>query len=133
MIEFDLLDSLFIPSKEQLAHPKTLAERMKHYNTPGVSIAVINNYEIEWAKGYGTMDVNTGAPVTTETIFEGASTSKLLTAVLALHFVQKGLLELDADVNGYLKSWQVPENEFTSEEKVTLRRLFIETKKKIKT
>lgn len=42
-------------------------------------------------------------------------------------------MELDADVNGYLKSWQVPENEFTSEEKVTLRRLFIETKKQIKT
>ena len=122
-IEFTLLDSLFQPNRTQLANPKTLVERMKHYNTPGVSVAVINNYKTEWAKGYGTMDVNTGALVTTETIFEAASTSKLLTAVLALHFVQKGLLELDANVNHYLKSWQVPDNEFTSEEKVTLRRL----------
>ena len=30
-----------------------LAERMAHYNVPGVSIAVINDYQIEWAKGYG--------------------------------------------------------------------------------
>jgi CubicO group peptidase (beta-lactamase class C family) len=122
-IEFALLESLFQPSSEQLANPKTLEEQMKHYNIPGVSIAVINNYKIDWARGYGVMDVNTNTPVTTETIFEAASTSKLLTAVLALHFVQKDLLELDIDVNHYLKSWQVPENEFTAKEKVTLRRL----------
>jgi len=122
-IEFALLDSIFIPSTAQLSNLKTLQERMEHYNTPGVSIAVINNNKIEWAKGYGIMNANTGAPVTTETIFEAASTSKLVTAVMALHYVQNGVLELDADVNGYLKSWQVPDNEFTSEEKVTLRRL----------
>ena len=122
-IEFARLDSIFIPSTEQLANPKTLQERMEQYNTPGVSIAVINNNQIEWAKGYGIMDANTGAPVTTETIFEAASVSKLLTAVMALHFVEKGLFDLDANINQYLKSWQVPENEFTSEEKVTLRRL----------
>lgn len=122
-IEFELMDSMFIPSVTQLDNPKTLAERMEHYKVPGVNIAVINNFNIEWAKGYGTMDVNTGAPVTTETIFEAASTSKLLTAVLALHFVEMGLIELDTNVNHYLKSWQVPENEFTENEKVTLRRL----------
>jgi CubicO group peptidase (beta-lactamase class C family) len=122
-IEFTLLDSLFQAGREQLANPKTLAERMKYYHTPGVSIAVINDYKIEWAKGYGTMDVDTGAPVTTETIFEAASTSKLLTAVLALHFVERGLIELDTEVNHYLKSWKFPENEFTVKEKVTLRRL----------
>ena len=122
-IEFELMDSLFLPSIAQLDNPKTLAERMEHYRVPGVSIAVINNYNIEWAKGYGIMDVNTGAPVTIGTIFEAASTSKLLTAVLALHFVEMGLIELDTNVNHYLKSWQVPENEFTENEKVTLRLL----------
>ena len=122
-IAFELMDSMFIPSAAQLADPKALAERMEHYGVPGVSIAVINDYNIEWARGYGTLDINTGEPVTTETIFEAASTSKLLTAVLALHFVEKDLIELDTDVNHYLKSWQVPENEFTENEKVTLRRL----------
>jgi CubicO group peptidase (beta-lactamase class C family) len=107
----------------QLANAKTITERMEHYKVPGVSIAVINDDHIEWTKVYGTMDVNSGAPVTTETIFEAASTSKFITAVMALHFVQRGLIDLDANVNDYLKSWQIPDNEFTKDEKVTLRRL----------
>jgi len=57
-IEFELMDSMFIPSISQLDNLKTLAERMEHYGVPGVSIAVINNYNIEWAKGYGIMDIN---------------------------------------------------------------------------
>jgi CubicO group peptidase (beta-lactamase class C family) len=96
---------------------------MEHYKIPGVSIAVINDDRIEWTKVYGTMDVNSGAPVTTETIFEAASTSKFITSVMALHFVQSGLIDLDTNVNDYLKSWQIPDNEFTKDEKVTLRRL----------
>jgi CubicO group peptidase (beta-lactamase class C family) len=123
LIEITSLTRLFQPDSAQLANPKALAERMAYHKTPGVSMAVVNNHKIEWAKAYGIMDVNTGAPVTTETIFEAASTSKFVTAVMALHFVEKGLIDLDTDVNRYLKSWQVPENEFTEKEKVTLRRL----------
>lgn len=123
LIEFTSPAAMLNPDSIQFANPKTLAERMNHYNTPGVSIAVINNRDIEWTKGYGSMDNKTVAPVTTETIFEAASTSKFVTAVLALHFVQKGLIDLDRDINDYLVSWKVPENEFNQVEKVTLRRL----------
>jgi CubicO group peptidase (beta-lactamase class C family) len=123
LIEFKSLAGMFQPDSAQLANPKALAGRMEYYKVPGVSISVINDNQIEWSKAYGTMDKNTGAPVTTETIFEAASTSKFITAVMVLHFVQKGLIELDTNVNDYLKSWQVPENEFTINEKVTLRRL----------
>src|SRR5690349_2862772 len=35
----------------------TIQERMKHYRVPGVSIAVINDYKVEWAKSYGVKDV----------------------------------------------------------------------------
>jgi CubicO group peptidase (beta-lactamase class C family) len=123
LIELESFARIFDPDSSQLANPKTLAERMEHYKIPGLSIAVVNNNEIEWTKAYGIMNVNTGAPVTTETIFEAGSVSKLITTVMALQFVQKGLIELDKNVNNYLKSWQVPENEFTLKEKVTLRRL----------
>jgi CubicO group peptidase (beta-lactamase class C family) len=95
---------MFQPDSAQLANPKKIIERMEFYKVPGVSIAVINNYQIEWAKAYGVMNANTNDPVTTETIFEAASTSKFVTAVIALHFVQKGLIDLDANVNDYLKS-----------------------------
>lgn len=101
----------------------TLAERMAAGKVPGVSLAVIDRLRIEWAKGYGVLRAGGTAPVTTESLFEAASTSKLVTAVMVLRTVEQDRLDLDADVNTYLKSWKVPESEFTREQKVTLRRL----------
>jgi len=121
LIEFKSPANMFRPDSAQLASPYYIIERMKYYSTPGVSIAVINNNQLAWTKAYGIKDANTNEPVTTNTIFEAASTSKFLTAALALHFVQNGLIDLDENVNSYLTSWQIPENEFTTEKKVTLR------------
>ena len=100
-----------------------LAERMAHYNVPGVSIAVINDYQVEWTRGYGVLEAGKGEPVTPDTLFQVASPGKVVVAVAALHYVDQGALDLDRDVNQSLVSWQVPDNEFTAEEKVTLRRL----------
>jgi len=61
--------------------------------------------------------------VTPETCFEAASTTKLLTSAAALHYLEQGMFDLDEDVNQKLKSWKIPENEFTQNEKVTLHRL----------
>lgn len=100
-----------------------LAERMAHYRVPGVSIAVINNNQVEWARGYGVLAAGSDRPVTENSLFQAASISKMPTAVAALHFVEQGALNLDQDVNESLVSWQVPENEFTAVEPVTMRRL----------
>jgi CubicO group peptidase (beta-lactamase class C family) len=100
-----------------------LAERMEHYHVPGVSLAVINDFQIEWTRGYGVLERGKSEPVTPETLFQAASIGKPVVAVAALQYVEKGALELDGDVNQRLISWQIPENEFTAEEKVTLRRL----------
>lgn len=101
----------------------TLADRMKFYKTPGVSIAVINNGRIEWARGYGLLEAGGKEPVTAETLFQAASISKSLTAMVVLRLVEQGKLDLDSDVNKWLVSWKVPENEFTKDQKVTVRRL----------
>jgi len=100
-----------------------LAERMAYYHVPGVSIAVINDFQIEWAKGYGVLAADAADPVTAQTLFQAASLGKPVVAVAALHHVETGDLALDRDVNEYLRSWQLPDNEFTAVEKVTLRRL----------
>jgi CubicO group peptidase (beta-lactamase class C family) len=102
---------------------KPLAQRMSDLKIPGVSIAVINNGAIEWAKGYGTTETGTGGPVTPHTLFQAASISKPVAALAALRLVEQGKLSLDEDVNAKLTSWKVPENDFTKTEKVTLRRL----------
>jgi CubicO group peptidase (beta-lactamase class C family) len=51
-------------------------------------------------------------------LFQAASISKPVAALAALALVEQGKLSLDDDVNAKLKSWQVPENEFTKEQKV---------------
>ncbi|HSG46060.1 MAG TPA: serine hydrolase domain-containing protein [Anaerolineales bacterium] len=110
-----------------LGETTTLVERMEHYYVPGVSITVISDYEIDWAKGYGVQDAKGRQPVTPETLFPPASIGKTLTAVATLHYVDAGLVELDRDVNELLKSWKIPENEFMTQEDVTLRRLLSHT------
>jgi CubicO group peptidase (beta-lactamase class C family) len=110
-------------NKGESAPKWTIAERMAHYNVVGVSVAVIDNYAIHWAKAYGLLAKDTKRPVTTETLFQAGSISKPVAATAALHLVETGKLSLDEDVNRKLKSWHVPENEFTREQKVTLRRI----------
>lgn len=104
-----------------------LAERMEYYRTPGVGIAVINDYKIEWARGYGLREAGTNAAVGRETLFQAASISKPVTAMAVLRLVQQGKLNLDEDVNRKLVSWKVPENEFTRDKKVTIRGILTHT------
>jgi CubicO group peptidase (beta-lactamase class C family) len=92
------------------------AGRMGALHVPGVSVAIIDGYRIVWAHGYGE-------GITPETRFQAASISKPVAAMAALKLVEEGKLSLDEDVNAKLKSWKVPENQFTQQEKVTLRRL----------
>lgn len=101
----------------------TIEERMKLYKVPGVSVAVIRNYKIDWVKAYGLADTTTGKPVTTETLFSAGSISKLVAAVASLKLVEQNKLTLDAPINTYLTSWQLGENDKTRQTPVTLRML----------
>lgn len=104
-----------------------ITDRMECHNTPGVSIAVVEGGVLKWAKGYGVADADTEVAIDTSTLFQAASISKPLAALAALKLVEGGQIDLDEDVNTYLQDWQVPQNEYTSNEKVTLRRLLSHT------
>jgi len=101
----------------------SIEDRMEHYGIPGASIAVIHNGKIAWTKGYGVTDKESKTPVTTQTLFQAAATSMPVTAYGALRLVEQNKLDLDENINSYLKSWKVPENEFTKEKKVTIKNL----------
>ena len=100
---------------------------MKQFNVPGVSIAVIKDFKIVATYAYGVADVETGAPVTTETMFQAASISKPVAAMVSLKAVQDGRFSLDQDVNTILKSWKLPDGPFTKERPVTPRSLMSHT------
>jgi CubicO group peptidase (beta-lactamase class C family) len=120
-IENGLLPPVIIKGQQTTAI--NIADRMAHYKVPGVSVAFFDHGQILWTRTYGFADVASKNPVTTETLFQAASISKPVSALAALRLVQDGKLGLDDDVNSKLRSWTVPENEFTKDQKVTLRRI----------
>lgn len=104
-----------------------ILERMDYFNVPGVSIAIVENGKIKWAKGYGYANTETGTKVDNNTLFQAGSISKPLAALSALKLYENDSLELNKDVNSYLIDWQIPENRFTETKKVTLEQLLTHT------
>jgi CubicO group peptidase (beta-lactamase class C family) len=107
--------------------PFTLDQVMKRFRVPGVSVAVIKDFKIHWAKAYGLADVEANVPADANTLFQAASISKPVAAMAALTLVQEGRFSLDADVNSLLKSWRVPVTEVNRDRPVTPRSLMSHT------
>lgn len=117
----------------------TIGERLAHYRCPGTSIAVLKDGRIDWVGGYGHLDADgrDGSadadghrpldPCGPDTIFMVASCSKPLAALIVLQQVERGVLDLDTPVNTYLRRWQVPDNDLTAANPVTLRRCLSHT------
>jgi CubicO group peptidase (beta-lactamase class C family) len=84
-----------------------LKDEMRRLHVPGLSIAVIDDGRLAWAKGYGVAGPS-GAPVTPETLFQAASISKPVAAFGAMTLVQSAKLDLRADINTQLRSWKLP-------------------------
>jgi CubicO group peptidase (beta-lactamase class C family) len=104
----------------------SLAERMEHYKTPGLSVAVIDGGEVVWTRSYGVREAGKPDPVTTETLFQAGSISKPVAAMAALRAADQGRFDLDEDVNRYLRSWRVPANG-DWQPRITVRQLLSHT------
>lgn len=104
----------------------SLIDRMSHYHVPGVSIAMIHRGKIEWTGTYGVRSLG-GPRVTRDTLFNAASMTKPITAVAVLKLVREGKIQLDAPVNSYLRSWKIPDDQYTVNHPVTVRELLEHT------
>jgi len=107
--------------------PQGILERMQAHGVPGVQVAVIENDEITWSAGYGELERDSGRPAEARSLFQAASISKPVTALAVLRLIGDGVLDLDAPVNAWLRSWKLPDNEHTLRQPVTLRALLSHT------
>jgi CubicO group peptidase (beta-lactamase class C family) len=118
-VERNLLPTIRIAGRTHT--PTTIEARMAELGVPAVSVAVVNEGRIEWAKAYGFADVQRQRRATPATLFQAASISKPVAAIGALRLVQEGKLSLDENVNRFLRSWQLPASDFATRKPVTLR------------
>ncbi|MFD4542926.1 serine hydrolase, partial [Streptomyces bauhiniae] len=88
--------------------PDPVPALMSRHGIPGASIALIRDGEVASVRSYGTLSVDDPTLVTDDTLFAAGSISKHVTTFAFLRLVSGGLIDLDRDINDYLRSWQVP-------------------------
>ncbi|MDQ0968958.1 CubicO group peptidase (beta-lactamase class C family) [Flavobacterium sp. W4I14] len=107
--------------------PSNLLERMKHFKVQGLSIAVIKDYKVDFAKGYGFADTEKKIRVSDKTLFQAASISKSLNSLAILKLFKDRNLDLYADINTYLKSWKFPYDSISKGKKINMANLLSHT------
>lgn len=107
--------------------PSNVLARMRHHGIVGLSIAVIDNYEVDWAAGYGFADRESRSVITPETLFQPGSISKSLNALGVLHLAQAHRVNLDDDVNTSLRTWRLPDERRFRGGRISLRAILSHT------
>ncbi|HVE99055.1 MAG TPA: serine hydrolase domain-containing protein, partial [Mycobacteriales bacterium] len=91
---------------------------------PGATAAVMRGDEVVEAAS-GVLDVETGRPVTTDTLFHLASVTKVYTATLVMTLVDEGRIDLDVPITTYLPTFSVPDPD--AAKSLTMRHLLTHT------
>lgn len=105
---------------------ETVPLMMDNFKVPGVAIALVEGGEIRWTGFYGFADIEQEIPLNSEHIFRVGSISKPVLAWGVMNLVEKGQIDLEDPVEKYLTRWEIPGEDFSSEE-VTVRRLLSHT------
>jgi len=104
-----------------------LRDRLREYNVPAVSIALIRGNRVEWKTAIGLKRAGLPDSISSETIMQAASISKPLVATAILRLVDRGVLALDDSANRWLVSWKIPSNAFTTQTPVRVEHLLSHT------
>ena len=109
------------------AHLDALVPRlMRRYDVPGVGMAIVRDGELAWAAAYGLADRAAGRPMEMASVYQVGSISKPVTARGIMLLAERGLIDLDAPVRTYLRSWDFPV-EAQGLDRVTTRMLLSHT------
>lgn len=120
-------NSLLTAFNDSTVTADNLRDRMKHHHIPSVSIAVVNDYSLEWARAYGWADRDLQIPATVNTLYQAASVSKSVHALGFLQWAEKNNIDLYDDVNNHIKNWELNYNKKANGKKVSLANILSHT------
>lgn len=107
-------------SPEQITKiENAISTTMSRQSIPGLSIAVVENNQIRFQRGYGVADLENSVPAKSFTVYRIASVSKAMTAVAAMQLVEAGKLDLDAPVQKYVPGFPVKAHPNTTRQLLT--------------
>ena len=105
----------------------SITDKMIAYKIPALSLAVIKKGEIEWSEIYQNPNFSGEQKLDSTSVFQAASLSKPVTFLAALRMYAAGQIELDKNIQEYLKDFKLPEGKQTAENPVTFRNIFSHT------
>ena len=98
------------PAEVAAFFDQVMPANLAKYNIPGATVAVVKDGRIVFAKGYGYNDIGNRTPVYANTTsFRIGSVTKLFTWTAVMQLNGEGKIDLDADVNTYLKDFKIPD------------------------
>ncbi len=104
-----------------------ITDKMSEYKIPALSLAILNEGKIEWADIYQNADFPEEQKLNCASIFQAASLSKPVTFLAAVRMHAAGDIDLDKNVQNYLKDFELPQGKQTAENPVTFRNIFSHT------
>ena len=83
-----------------------IASEMADKNLPALSIALVDDQRVVWARGFGMANPRDSVRATARTVYRVGSVSKLFTDIGVMQLVERGTLALDTPVVRYLPEFQ---------------------------
>jgi CubicO group peptidase (beta-lactamase class C family) len=106
-------------------------EQLAYRGLPGLVLGVVHDQELVWARGYGVEDLESGKPMTPQSLFRLGSITKLFTSTVILQLRDAGSLRLDDPVSKHLPWFSVVEppvnDPVLDQPEITLRHLLTHT------
>jgi CubicO group peptidase (beta-lactamase class C family) len=73
----------------------------------GLGLGVVRHGRLEFFRGHGVADIRSGTPISEDTVFRVGSITKTFTAIAVMQLWERGLIDLDAPANDYLRSYHL--------------------------
>lgn len=119
-VEMDTSSQISYPELNEFIEGIVATHRREH-KLSAIAVSVVHNDSLVFASGYGLADIESGRPAEADqTLFRIGSVSKTYTWTAVMMLVERGLLDLDTDVNEYLSEVEIEE---AFDEPITLRHL----------